>query len=325
MLRVLGAIAGLVLSSPVLAQQNFGPFTVDPSIPEAILLNGGIDIRSALEFRRALAANPHATIVGLDSPGGNVQIGLLIAEEIFDRGLATYIPQAATCASACSWIFFAGRTRVVEGRLGVHQISSDVQDNYSTQVNVSDILEALNKYGTSPSVLSAMLRTPPDQMYFFSADEIERFGINRSGRPPDAAAVQEPQVSSYAPSPPDSQRAAVRFVEGVIAAHAANNDDALEEVPKFYAATVTYFGKQMSLSDVLLDKRKYFERFPARTYQVRPNSMTATCSAQVCEVSGEYSWLVTGTKTASGRAAFKYVLDMRYGASIIGESGEVIR
>ena len=55
---------------PALAQQHFGPFIIDPDLPSVIVLNGQIDDRSALEFRRALEAAPDTQIIALNSPGG---------------------------------------------------------------------------------------------------------------------------------------------------------------------------------------------------------------------------------------------------------------
>ena len=138
---------------PAAAQQQFGSFAIYPVHPNFIVLNGAITDRSGLEFRRALAAAPSAEGVILNSPGGSVQMGLLIAEEIHERRLNTYIPQGFTCKSACSWIFFSGRTRIVQGQLGVHQISGAVEDNSLTQLNLSDVAEALHKYGTPAEVL----------------------------------------------------------------------------------------------------------------------------------------------------------------------------
>ena len=47
--------------------------------------------------------------------------GLRIANIINDKSLATYVPVGTTCASACSFMFFAGNPKVAHGRLGVHQ------------------------------------------------------------------------------------------------------------------------------------------------------------------------------------------------------------
>lgn len=62
--------------------QTFGPFLVDSTKPELITLNGLLDAGSALNFRRALQAAPNAKLITLNSPGGDVQMGLLIADEL---------------------------------------------------------------------------------------------------------------------------------------------------------------------------------------------------------------------------------------------------
>lgn len=183
-LGVLVTCIFLPVASPAMSETQFGPFVVDPAYPGIILLNGEIDIRSPLEFRRALQAVPNAKLVLLDSPGGSVPSGLLIAEEVYDRKLDTLVPTNSTCASACSFVFLAGRSRKVNGRLGVHQMQGDVQDNAYTQLNLADVVEAITKYGTAPGVLALMLKTPSDQIHYFSEDEIQQFGLNRTAVEP---------------------------------------------------------------------------------------------------------------------------------------------
>lgn len=161
--------------------QTFGPFVVDSTRPDLITLNGSIDAGSALNFRRALQAAPNAKLVTLNSPGGNVQMGLLIADDIHQRKLATYIPKESKCYSACSFVFLAGKERKVDGELGVHQISSDSPDLVGAQLAISDIIEVLNRFDTPMDVMHIMFKTPPDDMHVFSQDEIVRYGLNRSG------------------------------------------------------------------------------------------------------------------------------------------------
>jgi len=160
-------------------ERRFGPFIVDTDIDTVIVLNGELDAGSALNFRRALDEMPNAQVLALNSPGGIVQMGLLIADDVHERGLDTYVPEKAGCYSACSIIFFAGAGRLAEGELGVHQLTSASGDLTSAQLTISDIIEVLNRFDTPAEVLTAMFRTPNSEMHVFSADEIEEFGINR--------------------------------------------------------------------------------------------------------------------------------------------------
>ncbi|MDH6235048.1 hypothetical protein M2281_005670 [Mesorhizobium soli] len=172
------------------APQTFGPFKVDDAHPDIISLDGDIDAGSALNFRRAIAAAPNAKLVVLNSPGGLVQIALLIADDVHQKKLATYIPQKAGCYSACAYIFLAGIERQAEGELGVHQISSDSADLVSAQLSISDIIDLLNRFDTPVEVLTAMFKTPPKEMHVFTPDEVARYRINRR-QEASASAVAE--------------------------------------------------------------------------------------------------------------------------------------
>tara|TARA_Y100000815_G_scaffold209525_1_gene193733 strand:- start:678 stop:1898 length:1221 start_codon:yes stop_codon:yes gene_type:complete len=170
------------MASPARAvDRSFGPFSVTDDLPGVIILNGDIDEGSALNFRRALQAVPDARLVVLNSPGGLVQMGLLIADDVHTNRLSTYIPEGSGCYSACSYIFLAGAQRTVEGELGVHQIATESTDLVGAQVTISDIIDILSRFDTPPAVMSAMFRTPPDQMYVFSAEEIAKLDLNRTG------------------------------------------------------------------------------------------------------------------------------------------------
>ncbi|NSY16296.1 hypothetical protein G6K99_02970 [Neorhizobium sp. AL 9.2.2] len=107
-------------------------------------------------------------------------MGLLIADDIHQRKLATYIPKDSKCFSACSFVFLAGNERKVDGALGVHQISSDSPDLVGAQLAISDIIEVLNRFGTPMDVMQVMFKTPPDDMHVFSQDEVERYKLNRA-------------------------------------------------------------------------------------------------------------------------------------------------
>jgi hypothetical protein len=72
-------------------ETSFGPFSVDDSKPDVIALKGEIDVGAALNFRRAL----QATLITLNSVGGTVQMALLIADDVYQRKLSTYIAKAA--------------------------------------------------------------------------------------------------------------------------------------------------------------------------------------------------------------------------------------
>lgn len=171
--------------------KKFGAFVINTDAPDFIILSGSIDNAAALNFRRALDEAPSAKVLVLNSPGGLVHMGLLIADDVYKRGMSTFIPEESICYSACSFIFLAGASRLVEGELGVHQISSDSGDLSSAQVAISDIIDVLDKFDTPAGVLTAMFRTPHSDIHVFSESEIVEFGINRDSGSADVSASGE--------------------------------------------------------------------------------------------------------------------------------------
>ncbi|MER9937120.1 hypothetical protein [Mesorhizobium sp. M0088] len=191
---LLSLVAVCSLSSLVIAgTPSFGPFTVDLSEPTVIRMSGEIDAEDALNFRRALQYAPQARLVVLDSPGGSVYAGLLIADDVFEHKLSTVIPSGASCMSACSLIFFAGLERQAHGKLGVHQMTGGGATG--TQLAVSDIIELMTRFEVPADVLAIMFRTPAETVYIFSDEEIARFNINRSARVPDGKFGDYPLAS----------------------------------------------------------------------------------------------------------------------------------
>ena len=160
-------------------------FFYTDEIEGVLFLDGEITNEMYGEFRRALVENNIHTLV-LNSPGGNLYEGLQMAGTIFDRQLTTYIPDGADCASACSIMYLAGKKRYSRGQLGVHQsaYSDDVSKqkdvvgkiDYESQITTADIIQHLEEFGTPGFVYVKMLRTPPEDMYFFDEDELDELG-----------------------------------------------------------------------------------------------------------------------------------------------------
>jgi hypothetical protein len=161
------------------AIRKFGVFQLPEAAPEAIQLSGEIGIDSPAHFKRALDARPDATVLVLNSPGGYVDKALAIADEVHRRGMTTVVRSGQGCYSACAYIFFAGAPRQAYGQLGVHQIHTGIDDLVYAQTTLSNVLDALYLYGVEQSIISHMLRTPPDDMYVFTSAEMSDWHINR--------------------------------------------------------------------------------------------------------------------------------------------------
>ncbi len=172
-------------------------FTHDPADPEVLVLEGAIDGRTPLLFRRALQQYPTVNTLALKSGGGSVYAALPMAYEVRDAGLKTTIPSGGLCASACSFLFFAGVERNADGQLGVHRISGGNADLATGQVALGDIFSSFEDFGVPTGVIARMMNTPADQMYWFQPEEMTALGL--IGREP-APVAKIPSVVEKIPN-----------------------------------------------------------------------------------------------------------------------------
>jgi peptidoglycan hydrolase-like protein with peptidoglycan-binding domain len=160
----------------------YGSFLHSEKVPNALFFFDKIEQNDNFEFRKALR-NHDVDLIVLSSPGGLVWEGLSIAGIINDKGFNVYVPKSSVkgdgnCASACSFMFFAGATRNVEGKLGVHQFLSkdskkkeEVGDIQKTaQFTVSEIIGFLNVFETPAWVYERMFQQ--SDMYYFKETEL---------------------------------------------------------------------------------------------------------------------------------------------------------
>ena len=163
----------------------YGSFLHTKDVPSALFFFRPIKEFDMFELRRALR-NHQIDIVVLGSDGGDVWEGLRMAGIIYDKGIATYVPEFPElpnemgCYSACAYMFFGGKIRNAKGVLAVHQMGyygsdrdqtkekvSDVQQG--TQFTVSEIIGFLNEFETPPFVYERMFRSR--EFYEFDNDE----------------------------------------------------------------------------------------------------------------------------------------------------------
>lgn len=156
-----------------------------------IRITGEFNARLVSEFHSVVTQAPNIKTVELHSLGGRVYSGLEIARTIYSLKLNTWITNGSECYSACSIAFLAGKFRLADGLLGVHQVSG-ANDDSLTQSVISDVFDALRQFGTPDALVSRMLRTPPEDIYVFSTTELEDLGINR--RSGDVSAEDLPHL-----------------------------------------------------------------------------------------------------------------------------------
>jgi hypothetical protein len=155
----------------------------------ALRLTGTIDPGAAARFAAEIEARgEYVKTVVLDSPGGSVVDALAIGSLIHEQGLATRVPAGSLCASSCPIVFASGKVRIAsqQSAIGVHQIyaaalSVDPQSApraagtamADAQSTTAQIMAHLTKTGVDPALWLHALETPPNQLYYFTPEEME--------------------------------------------------------------------------------------------------------------------------------------------------------
>ncbi len=149
-------------------------FGADPTPPHtvrlvadgtAILLSGGIGTGTADEFRTLLAASPGVQRIDLVSKGGRVAEADDMAALIRARGLSTHTD--GFCASACTIVYMAGRTRSIGpgGRLGFHRYSfPGLTEAQEIALNIKGE-RTLTEAGVRPGFVAKAFATPSSDVW----------------------------------------------------------------------------------------------------------------------------------------------------------------
>ena len=81
-----------------------------------------------------------------------------------------------------------------------------------------------------------------------------------------------------------SEQRATDFVRALALRWSGPNENALRSLDELYADEVRYHGKLIPRKLVVLDTKRFAERWPERNYTIRPGSISATCvePSEVC-------------------------------------------
>lgn len=150
-------------------------------------MTGFIDVGTADLFNEEVdGIKEYVKSVELNSPGGSVFDALAISEKIRDFGWTTKVSKGHLCASSCPLIFAGGEKRIAEegAAIGVHQFFSFGEDTRSTNEAISGtqsttarITRHLETMEVDPQLWVHALETPPQQLYYFSQQELEKFKL----------------------------------------------------------------------------------------------------------------------------------------------------
>ncbi|SPJ24348.1 hypothetical protein [Palleronia abyssalis] len=191
------------------------PFPPTPDMPDrlglaeaeldgrrVIRMVGSIAMGDAERLPDLLAARfggddaPEALLI--HSPGGSVDDALRLGRAVRDLGLRTEIAPGDVCLSACPYLFAGGVDRRVQdgGALGVHQHYFGENTVLPAFLAVEDIQRGqgqvmgyLDEMGLNPLLMQHALTTPPEAIYIFVPEELERYDIVT---PPEGEAAASP-------------------------------------------------------------------------------------------------------------------------------------
>ena len=169
------------------------PLTITLAGGGDLLLSGTFDPGSAERFAAEVEARgEYVETVVLESPGGSVRDALAIGALIHERGFATRVEAGALCASSCPIVFASGAERIAgpEAAIGVHQvyasaIAGDARAMAQApgvamaqaQEMTAEITRHLTLTGVDPALWLHAIETPPDRLYYFTAEEMAAFNL----------------------------------------------------------------------------------------------------------------------------------------------------
>jgi hypothetical protein len=152
---------------------------------------GRIDVGAAEAFRNFLEdEGKDARRIVLHSPGGSVRDAIAMARLIRERKLETAVPADGYCASACPLVLAGGVHRAAgeAAWIGVHQVYSvpgageavarDVDRSVAQiQATIAECQALLVEMGVDPRLWIHAMRTPADELYVLTPDELREFRL----------------------------------------------------------------------------------------------------------------------------------------------------
>jgi len=177
---------GTRLSTP--SEKLRDPLSIELGEAGVLRLTGTIQPGSAERLETELEARgEYVRTVALDSPGGVVHEALAMGRLVRDGGYGTSVANGAMCASSCPLVLAGGATRTVKegAAVGVHQIytgavgpGQSAQALSDAQVTTATIARYLDEMGVEQGLWLHALETPPDRLYYFTAEEMARFNLS---------------------------------------------------------------------------------------------------------------------------------------------------
>jgi hypothetical protein len=301
-----------------------------------VMIEGDLELGDIEQFRNKVAQLSKAT-VAFRSDGGSLLAGIRIGMLIRVRNFTTVVPEAAQCASACAvaWLGGAHRFLGVGSKVGFHAAYVQKAGGTAESGPGNAVLGAyLDQIGLPEDAIVYITQASPSSMKWLSIEEAAQHGIDVELLPsPNAVPISDPTTTASSATPDQPQTSLAGRATGLVLALAARwsepNAEMLAALDALYADKVFYHGKLAPRQAVVLEKRRFAERWPQRSYKIKPHSVTASCNAaaEMCRVQGvmerELSNPTTNTKSHD-IASFDYsIARVGEGLKIAAETSAV--
>lgn len=139
---------------------------------QSMVIFGMLGEGSAEEVKQILDSAPGVKTLVLNSAGGRLLEAENIAQFVRTRGLNTYVEDM--CASACTYVFLAGKDRAAtpNAKIGFHQPSFPGLDETTRQQSTQSMLETYRAAGLPEAFIQHVNTTQATDMWYPSRDEL---------------------------------------------------------------------------------------------------------------------------------------------------------
>jgi hypothetical protein len=257
-----------------------------------VVVEGDLELGDIEIFRSKVGPLSKAT-VAFRSDGGSLLAGIRIGMLIRVKNFTTVVPDAAQCASACAvaWLGGAHRFLGAGSKVGFHAAYVQKAGTTTESGPGNAVLGAyLDQIGLPEDAIVYITQASPSSMKWLNMEEAAQHGIEVALLPPPDAVPPSDLNATASQEQPQTSLAgrATGLVLALAARWSEPNAETLRALDEVYLDKVFYHGKLTPKQAVLLEKRRFAERWPQRSYKIRPRSVTASCNAasEVCRVQG---------------------------------------
>ena len=312
-----------------------------------IHISGRISADDDNKFLGILPSTSQPTVVSLRSNGGNVVASLNIAEIIKSAQFDTVVPRNSVCASACGLIWLAGATRFYTptSSIGFHAAFRKEGETLMESGKANALIGAfLTRLGLSYRVVAYATDAAPSDMAWLTKSEAARLGIEAVLLP-----ESEPSAPTMVPSVPLTEPPQIRApaapvplarpspsVEQTVAGWIqdyytfwSKSGRSIAGLDAFYSLTVNFYGGDVPKSKILAEKAKFVERWPVRSFAIKPGTLSVACdrASSECTARGVVEWDVSSQdrlERSVGAANFIITVTAGGKLAIKSETGSII-